>query len=92
MFFWIYGRVSMNMIIEQLCIKLGLPKPKPAPYHLKMVNWTMTKPLGIIQDLKIYIHGIAYVLFIIMQNNVVDPNYSMLFGCPWLQNVKVTHD
>jgi hypothetical protein len=53
----------------------------------------MTKPLGIIQDLKIYIHGIPYVVtFIVMQNNVVDPNYSILFGRPWLQNVKVTHD
>jgi hypothetical protein len=53
----------------------------------------MSKPLGIIQDLKIYIHGIPYVVtFVVMQNNVVDPNYSMLLGCPWLQNVKVTHD
>ncbi len=31
MFFWIYKRVNMNIIIEQLCIKLGPPKPKPAP-------------------------------------------------------------
>jgi hypothetical protein len=40
---------------------LGLPKPKPAPYNLRMVNKTTTKPMGLIRDLKIYVHGIPYI-------------------------------
>jgi hypothetical protein len=53
----------------------------------------MTRPLGIITNLKIHIHGIPYVAtFIVLKNNVVESNYSMLLGRPWLIDVKVTHD
>ncbi len=55
-----------------------------------MVNQTLTKPIGLIGDLKIHIHGILYV--IMMKNNVLDASYSMVLGCPWLRDAKVTHD
>jgi hypothetical protein len=43
----------------------------------------MTRPLGIIRNLNIHIHGIPYVAtIIILQNNVVDSNYYMLLGRP----------
>jgi hypothetical protein len=32
------GGASVNIITKNFKKKLGLPKPKPAPYHLKMVN------------------------------------------------------
>jgi len=41
---------------------LGLPKPKPTPYNLRMVIETTTKPMGLIKDLKIYVHGISYMI------------------------------
>jgi hypothetical protein len=72
---------------------LGLPKPKPAPYNLRMVDQTTTKPVGLIKDLKIYVHGIPYrTTIIVFQNSVVDSSYSMLLGRPWLRDVKVAHD
>jgi hypothetical protein len=87
------GGASVNIITKNLTTKLGLPKPKLAPYHLKMVDQNMTRPSGIIQNLKIQIHGIPYVTtFIVLQNSVVDSNYSMLLGRPWLKDAKVTHD
>ncbi len=49
----------MNIIIENLKTKLGLPKPRPTPYHLKMADQSMTKPLGIIINLKIHILGVT---------------------------------
>ncbi len=74
-------------------LKFGLPKPKPTPYNLRMANQTTTKPMGLIKELKIYVHGIPYITtFTIIQNNVVDSNYSMLLGRPWLRDVKVAHD
>ncbi len=74
-------------------LRLGLPKPKHAPYNLRMANQTMTKPMGLIRDLKIYVHGIPYITtFILLQNNVVYSNYSMLLGRPWLRDAKVAHD
>jgi len=77
------GGASVNIIIENLKTKLGLPKPRPTPYHLKMVDQNMTKPLGIFRNLRIHIHGIPYVVtFIVLQNNVVDSNYFMLLGKP----------
>jgi hypothetical protein len=30
--------------------------------------------------------------FIVLHNNVVDSNYSILLGRPWLKDVKITHD
>ncbi len=87
------GRASVNIITKNFKTKLGLPKPRLVPYHFKMVDQNMNKPLGFIKKLRIHIHGIPYVAtFIVLKNNVVDSNYSMLLGKPWLRDAKVTHD
>ncbi len=84
-----YFRV--NIITEKL--RLGLPKPKPTPYNMKMVNQVTTKPVGLIRDMEIYVHKIPYITtFTILQNNVVDSKYSIMLGRPWLRDVKVAHD
>jgi hypothetical protein len=72
---------------------LGLPKPKLAPYNLRMVDQTTTKPMGLIKNPKIYFHGILYItMFIVLQNSVIDSSYSMLLGRPWLKDARVAHD
>jgi len=77
------GGVSVNIIIKNLKTKLGLPKPRPPPYHFKMANYSMTRPLGIIINLKIHIHGIPYIAtFTVLKNNVVDFSYFMLLRRP----------
>jgi hypothetical protein len=87
------GGSKINIIIEQLRLRLGLPKPKLAPYNLRMTDQTTTKLVGLIRDMKIYIHGIPYITaFTVLQNSVVDFSYSMLLGRPWLRDVKVAHD
>jgi hypothetical protein len=87
------GGSKVNIITEQLKLRLRFPKPKPAPYNLKMVNQTTTKPMGLIRDLKIYVHGIPYInMFIVLQNSVVDSSCSMLLRRPWLKDAKVAHD
>ncbi len=64
----INGGASVNIITENLKTKLSLPKPRPAPYCFKMANQNMTKPLGIIRNLKIHIHGNPYIAtFIVMK-------------------------
>jgi hypothetical protein len=45
-------------------LRLGLPKPKPAPYNLRVANQTTTKIVGLIRDLKIYVYGIPYITMI----------------------------
>ncbi len=87
------GGVSVNIIIKKFKTKLSLPKPKPTPYHLRMGDQSMTRPLEIIMNLNIHIHVIPYIItFTILKNSVVDFNYSMLLGRPWLKDAKVTHD
>jgi hypothetical protein len=87
------GGTSVNIIIKNLKRKLGLLKPRPFPYHLRMANKNMTRPLGIIRNLKILIYGIPYIAtFNVLKNNVVDFSYSMLMGRLWLKDAKVTHD
>ncbi len=47
--------------------------------------------MGLIINLKIYVHDIPYIImFNVFQNSVVDSSYSMLLGRPW--DVKVAHD
>jgi hypothetical protein len=59
-----------------------------------MADQTITKPINLILDLRILVHGIPYinVTFMIMQNSVLDCTNFMLLGWPWLQNVKEFHD
>ncbi len=55
------GGASVNIITQNLVTKLGFPKPRPTPYHLRMVDWNMIKPLGIMKNLKIHIHVTLYM-------------------------------
>jgi hypothetical protein len=46
-----------------------------------MVDQTIAKPLGLIKDLRILVHGIPYaVTFTIIHSSVLDSNYYMLLG------------
>ncbi len=75
------GGSRVNIITKQLRLRLGLPKPKLAPYNLRMADQTTTKPMGLIRALKIYVHGIPYITtFTILHNSVVDSSYSMCVG------------
>jgi len=79
--------------LKQLRLRLGIPKPKLVPYNLRMADQITTKPMGLIKDLKIYVHDILYLTtFIVLQFNVVDFCYFMLLGKPWLRDAKVAHD
>ncbi len=87
------GGFRVNIIIEELKIQLSLLKPNPTLYNLLMANQTIIKPLGLIRDLNIFVHGIPYmVTFIIINSNVLDFSYLMLLGCPWWRNAKISHD
>jgi len=58
-----------------------------------MANQTIAKPLGLIRDLKIFVHSISYTItFIVINRFVLDSSYSMLLGRPWLRDAKVSHD
>jgi hypothetical protein len=57
------------------------------------VNQTIIKPIGLINDLKIHIHGIHYIVtFTVLKKYVLDSNYSMLLGRTWLHNARVIND
>jgi hypothetical protein len=87
------GGSRVNIIIVNLRVQLGLPKPNLVPYNLRMANQTIIKPLGLIKDLKIFVHGIPYIItFIVINSGVINYSYSMLLGCPWLRDAKVSHD
>jgi hypothetical protein len=77
------GGSIVNIFTKKLRMQLGLSEPKPTPYNLCMVDQTIAKPLGLIKDLKIIVHGILdAVTFIVIQSNVLDSSYSMLLSCP----------
>ena len=78
-------------MFEELRKKLGLPKPSPAPYNLRMVDQSEVKPIGLFRDLTIIIQGILYVVtFTIMKT---DPSviYFLLLGRPWLKRCQGLH-
>ncbi len=58
-----------------------------------MGDQTIIKPLHLIKDLKIFVHGIPYTItFTIINSNILDYSYSMLLECPWLNDAKVSHN
>jgi len=71
------GGFVVNIIIEQFRLRLGLLKLKPAPYNLRMADQITTKPMGLIRDLKIYVHNIPYIttftIFVIMWYILIIP-------------------
>ncbi len=87
------GGSRISFITENLWIQLGMSKPNWSPYNLRMANQPIAKPLGLIRDLKIFVHGIPYIVtFTIINNNALDFCYSMLLGRSWLRDAKVSHD
>jgi len=52
------GGSSVNITTKELWKWLGLPNLKPTSYTLWMAYQTNIKPIGLIKDLKIHIHGI----------------------------------
>jgi hypothetical protein len=58
-----------------------------------MVSQTVAKPLGLIKDLRILVHGIPYAMtFIVIWSSVLNSIYFMLLGRPWLKDAKVFRD
>jgi hypothetical protein len=58
-----------------------------------MANQSMARPLRIIMNLKIHIHGIPYITtFNVLKNSAVDFSYYMLLRRPWFRDAKVSHD
>jgi hypothetical protein len=54
---------------------------------------TTTKLAKLIKDLRMYVHGIPYIVtFTILHNTIVDSSYSKLLGRSWLKDAKVVHD
>ncbi len=87
------GGPKVNIITKNLQIQLGMSKPNSMPYNLRMANHTIAKPLGLTRDLKIFVHEIPYTItFTIINSNVKNSNYSMLLGCPWLIDAKISQN
>jgi hypothetical protein len=58
-----------------------------------MANQIGAKPLGLIRAVKIFVHGVPYmVTFTIIKSNVPHSNYSMILGHPWLRDARVSHN
>ena len=82
-----------NLIIEEERIWMGMQTPLPALYQLCMVNQVLAQPVGLIWNVRIYIHGIPYFITLtVIWNKKVNEAYNMLLGHPWLIDAKVTFD
>jgi hypothetical protein len=83
----------VNIKTKNLIVQLGLSKPNVMPYNLCTTDQIIAKPLGLIRDLKIFVHGILYIVtFIIINNKVLDYSYSMLARHAWLRDAKISHN
>ena len=77
------GGSVVNVITEEERCRLGLPKPSPAPFNLKMANGTIAKSTSLLRDVKIHIHGIPYIVTLTVINcQTIKSDYSMLLGRP----------
>ncbi len=61
---------GINIITKNLKVQLTLSQPNLTPYNVQMANHTIAKPLNFIRDLKIFFHGIPYIVtFTVINNN-----------------------
>ncbi len=75
------GGSRVNIITDKLKLQLSLFKPNLEPYNLHMVDQTIAKPLGLIKNLKIFIHGIAYIVtYTVIDSNVLVSSHDFHFG------------
>ena len=87
------GGSGVNIITEEERCRLGLPKPSPAPFNLKMANGTIAKPTSLLRDVKIHIHGIPYIVTLtVIDCQTIKSDCRMLLGRSRLRNAKVIHD
>jgi hypothetical protein len=87
------GCFKVNIITLNLKVQLGMSKPNLAPYNLRMESQTIVKAFSLIKDLKIFVHGIPYIItFTIINSNVLDFSYSMLLGHLLLKDAKISHN
>ncbi len=83
----------MNIIFESLRKKLGLKKPKPTPFVVRMANQRKVQLVGLIRNLKIDLAGCEYNIFVTMLNiENGTKTYLMLLGRPWLKYAKANHN
>jgi hypothetical protein len=59
------GGYRVNIITKQLRLRLEVLKPKSTLYNLKMADQTITKLMGLIKKMKIYVHGIPSITMFI---------------------------
>ena len=77
------GGSGVNVITEEEHRRLRLPKPSPAPFNLKMANGTITKPTGLLRDVKIHIHAIPYIVSLtVIDCQTIKSDYNMLLRRP----------
>ncbi len=87
------GGSKINIITEQLKLKLGLPKPKFAPYNLRMAYQTTIKSSGVDQRSKDICswHSLHNYVYCILKQCGRFQLFHVV-GRPWLKDVKVAHD
>ena len=87
------GGSRVNVITETERRRLGLPNPTPAPFKLRMADSSLVQPTGLLRDVKIYIHGIPYIIILtVISCKDVNFAYTILLGRPWLRDARVIHD
>jgi hypothetical protein len=62
----IEGGSGVNVITKDERWRLGLLKPSTTLFKLKMANNTIARPKKLIRDVKIHIHGIPYMVTLIV--------------------------
>jgi hypothetical protein len=70
------GGFGGSMVFESLK-KLGLRKPKPVPFVMRMVNQRKVQPFGLIRNLKIDLASCEYKIFITMHIKYGEWNRSL---------------
>jgi hypothetical protein len=84
---------SVNITLESLRKKLGLRKPQPASFVVRMVDQQKVQPMGLLRNLKIDLACCAYkILVIVLKDGKWSETYSMFLGRPWLKQIKAHHN
>lgn len=87
------GGSGVNLIEEETFRKLGLGKPSPAPFLVRMADQRVAQPTGIVRNVPMRVGELDYrITLVILKIERSKRPYQVLLGRPWLKEAKAKHD
>ncbi|KAK4710898.1 hypothetical protein R3W88_005411 [Solanum pinnatisectum] len=83
---------SINLMPTSLYKKLGLGSPKPTTIILQLVDRSVARPKGVVEDILVQVGSLIFLVDFVVLNFEPDPDIPFILGRPFLETSKAMTD